>query len=645
MTTLDTLAAWVCDASLRATMIVLMVLLARQILRSWLTAKWKYALWFPVLVPLTVPTIPVLPGWMQGTIEPIAFLRTEPDTRASEIQSEDETVSSAFGRRSLTPQDSSFKDHKGPGSNDYLAGRNKASATFFSQGYWSFLPKVWLSGTVGFTVFTLISYHFTLRRFKQFAQRVDDRMLDRIASIARGIGVRRVPKVLSSGAVTSPAVCGVYSPTLLLNARSLRELNEEQVELVLRHELTHIKRGDLWLNSLLCLLLSIHWFNPLLWLAYFIVRNDREAACDDDVLRGQKFSKRQAYGNALLKLESAAESRLSLPFVGMFYSSFHLRERIRMIAYQREIGGFMKVNLILLVGFLAFLGVARSNGATPKGGDPKGGEVIAEPAQSETGPNGANSSDEETAGWGELAQGSGLRSRLTIETESPTVGKPLRFRLEVKNFGDKVTKIDPQRYAPFRVLRADFVDERPGGAPFIGGTPQTSASPVELNPGETRLLWERVDLNELFLITDEEVYDVYAEGGEWAMQTQWKDSNRIRIEIAKGQLQPEQQLLQHLLQLLPEGWKLSRSFGDINFHYAPSNLKKDAISIQLLFRDRSKVEQIQRQFANESVSVSRIGATQWGDAMLIIPNATADLWPSCREAISTALEKLRSPRR
>ncbi len=57
------------------------------------------------------------------------------------------------------------------------------------------------------------------------------------------------------------------------------------------------------------------------------------------------------------------------------------------------------------------------------------------------------------APWGEFAQDSGLRSRLTLMTEAPQVGKPLLFRLEVKNFGDKPTIIDAQNYAPFRVLR------------------------------------------------------------------------------------------------------------------------------------------------------------------------------------------------
>ena len=50
-----------------------------------------------------------------------------------------------------------------------------------------------------------------------------------------------------------------------------------ELQFVLRHELTHIKRGDLPLNALLCVLLSLHWFNPLLWFAFFKARLDRES--------------------------------------------------------------------------------------------------------------------------------------------------------------------------------------------------------------------------------------------------------------------------------------------------------------------------------------------------------------------------------
>jgi beta-lactamase regulating signal transducer with metallopeptidase domain len=91
------------------------------------------------------------------------------------------------------------------------------------------------------------------------------------------------------------------------------------LQFVLRHELTHIKRGDLPLNALLCVLLSLHWFNPLLWFAFFKARLDRESACDDEVLQQEPQPGRIAYGHTLLKVESAfGYDELRLGFVGIF---------------------------------------------------------------------------------------------------------------------------------------------------------------------------------------------------------------------------------------------------------------------------------------------------------------------------------------
>jgi len=91
--------------------------------------------------------------------------------------------------------------------------------------------------------------------------------------------------------------------------------------------------------------------------------------------------------------------------------------------------------------------------------------------------------DPESAGWGALAEHSGLRSRLTLQTDQPKLGEPLLFKLEVRNFGDEPWQIDPQEYAPFRVLRVqneDFTD----AAPFIGATPQTEGVAFTLAPGQ-----------------------------------------------------------------------------------------------------------------------------------------------------------------
>lgn len=64
------------------------------------------------------------------------------------------------------------------------------------------------------------------------------------------------------------------------NERGTKTFLPAEAELVLKHELMHLKRCELPVNGLLCVLQALHWFNPLLWLAASHARQDRESACD-----------------------------------------------------------------------------------------------------------------------------------------------------------------------------------------------------------------------------------------------------------------------------------------------------------------------------------------------------------------------------
>ncbi|MFN7564098.1 MAG: M56 family metallopeptidase, partial [Prosthecobacter sp.] len=107
-------------------------------------------------------------------------------------------------------------------------------------------------------------------------------------------------------------------------------------------------------------------FNPLLWLAFFKVRADREAACDAQVLENATPQRRSAYGHALLKIESAfAPLRLSLGFIGILQRHASLRARIRSIAAPtrtRPLTGLLVTACMLA---MTFLGVTRAEKPAP----------------------------------------------------------------------------------------------------------------------------------------------------------------------------------------------------------------------------------------------------------------------------------------
>lgn len=104
------------------------------------------------------------------------------------------------------------------------------------------------------------------------------------------------PGVREGAMVDSPFVLGIFRPVIYLPLG----LSPRDREMVLSHERAHLKRRDNWVKPLAYILLSVHWFNPLVWVAYVLLCRDIESACDERVLRDMGREERRAYSAALL---------------------------------------------------------------------------------------------------------------------------------------------------------------------------------------------------------------------------------------------------------------------------------------------------------------------------------------------------------
>lgn len=187
------------------------------------------------------------------------------------------------------------------------------------------------------------------------------------------IGVEREIELRVSPDALSPAVCGLWQPTILMPANLLEKLSPEAVEAVLIHELAHIKRRDLWVNSVQTVLQIAYFYNPFLWLANAVVRGVREQAVDEMVLVALG-AKAKSYSRTLIDVAQMAFFRasLGLRLVGVAESKRSLERRIRhMIA--RPIPRTAKLGLIgslivVAIGIVLLPMAAASNRAGGKGG-------------------------------------------------------------------------------------------------------------------------------------------------------------------------------------------------------------------------------------------------------------------------------------
>jgi len=112
----------------------------------------------------------------------------------------------------------------------------------------------------------------------------------------------RKVQIRQSDEILTPLTYGIFQPVILL-PKNLDYTDENQLELILTHEFTHIKRFDTLKKWLLAAGVCVHWFNPFVWIMYILANRDIELSCDESVIWTFGESMKPAYAMALVRLE------------------------------------------------------------------------------------------------------------------------------------------------------------------------------------------------------------------------------------------------------------------------------------------------------------------------------------------------------
>jgi hypothetical protein len=159
----------------------------------------------------------------------------------------------------------------------------------------------------------------------------------------------------------SPFVCGLRNPVIFLPASLLEKLSQIQFKTVFVHEVTHVKRLDIWTNSLQSVLPIIYWWNPLVWLANVRIGHLREQVTDDAVVFFMKGDS-QTYAQTLLTIAKSAVHRPGLS-LGILETKSFLRHRVERFLKNSTTGQpeiTKSVIIIVLIFGVVFLPMGRT---------------------------------------------------------------------------------------------------------------------------------------------------------------------------------------------------------------------------------------------------------------------------------------------
>ena len=114
----------------------------------------------------------------------------------------------------------------------------------------------------------------------------DGRITSKLVDLSRRLRVKRRVRLIVTSKPIGPLAFGLFRPAILLPELLLDGIPAEQIDLVLAHELIHVRRGDVLANKLQLVAHLIWWFNPLVWWANQQADRERERCCDEEVVAG-----------------------------------------------------------------------------------------------------------------------------------------------------------------------------------------------------------------------------------------------------------------------------------------------------------------------------------------------------------------------
>ena len=292
------------NMSISASWLVAAVLILRLVLKK--APKWvNVLLWGIVAVRL------ICPFSFESALSLIPSAETFPEKIISGPSFDVQT--------GITPIDNRI--------NDYLGDRYFEGVTVPTNNgnnVMTILTIVWIIGILLLATYTVISY-WRLHREIDTAVRYKD-------------------NIFQSENVSSPFVLGIINPRIYLPF----SMNEQDMEHVVAHEQAHICRKDHWWKPLGFLLLTIHWFNPLMWLAYVLLCRDIELACDEKVIKGLSNEQRADYTQALV---ACSVNRRMIAACPLAFGEVGVKERVKSVMnYKKPAFWVIIIAVIVCVG-------------------------------------------------------------------------------------------------------------------------------------------------------------------------------------------------------------------------------------------------------------------------------------------------------
>ncbi|MCQ4934989.1 MULTISPECIES: M56 family metallopeptidase [Anaerotignum] len=302
--------------------------------------KWRYFVWLIIGLRLIVPIDITLP---------------RPVVEIPRIQTKAEATyaSKTYPLEKDKPSELSVPVEKQIGKNMEIQSTQTTGTSIDMEKLQNKIWIFWIFGMIIYFLYQIVKYQRFLRDLNRNSRSIRDaEVLEVYYDVCREMEMKQRPEIYFCGILTSSLCTGFFHQRIYLNHE---EYARNQLQFILKHELVHCKRRDVWYKGVLVIAKGIHFFNPFVHWMGLKAEQDLEYSCDSLVLQKCSLVQRQDYG--LTILDTIRQGGHKSPFSTAFYGGKEaLKVRIDYIFDMRKKKRGIPLFLALL--FIVWFGTA-----------------------------------------------------------------------------------------------------------------------------------------------------------------------------------------------------------------------------------------------------------------------------------------------
>lgn len=286
-------------------LIVIGLIFLTPFLNKRYAAKWKYLIWIFLALRLLIPVSGANGQYIMDN--KMSQLKVEKNSESEENDADNPTDITMPYRRIVVEIPAQMTTPIKVSSEN-----NTTDITMLD-----IVTLVWIIGSMIFISIHLISYfHYKRQVIKKGGMIKEACILSQLLQLKHELHISRTVCVMEYDEAESPMIIGFIKPVLVLPKE---QYNSEELFFILKHELVHLKRSDVYLKLLFVTANAFHWFNPIIWIMQKEAVIDMEMSCDERVTQGTSFALRKAYTETLLSMlhkQCVRKTVLSTQFYG-----------------------------------------------------------------------------------------------------------------------------------------------------------------------------------------------------------------------------------------------------------------------------------------------------------------------------------------